>query len=140
LRGAYGTEFRYIAVPEFQKRGAVHYHCVFFNLPFVDSVYDVISSLWSNGFVFVQSVSSFQHLSNYISKYFTKDSMDSRLNGRRSYFCSRGLFRPDVYLGSDSVNRLLSIYGLPSSSQFFTSVINGHSVDIIYRYYKLSDV
>jgi len=29
LRYAFGSQFRYIAVPEFQKRGAIHYHALF---------------------------------------------------------------------------------------------------------------
>jgi len=33
LRKNHGTGFRYIAVPEFQKRGAVHYHCLVWGLP-----------------------------------------------------------------------------------------------------------
>lgn len=33
LRKNHGSGFRYIAVPEFQKRGAVHYHCLVWGLP-----------------------------------------------------------------------------------------------------------
>jgi len=33
LRRLYGKDFRYIGVPEFQKRGAVHFHVLFWGLP-----------------------------------------------------------------------------------------------------------
>ncbi|MHB1316471.1 MAG: rolling circle replication-associated protein [Minisyncoccota bacterium] len=41
LRKIYGSEFRYIAVPEYQKRGAVHFHCLVWGLP-VSDVFDEI--------------------------------------------------------------------------------------------------
>ena len=33
LRGRFGKSFYYIAVPEFQKRGAVHFHALFWGMP-----------------------------------------------------------------------------------------------------------
>lgn len=33
LRYKFGKQFRYIAVPEFQKRGAVHFHALLWGLP-----------------------------------------------------------------------------------------------------------
>ena len=33
LRSKYGKAFKYICVPEFQKRGAVHFHALFWGLP-----------------------------------------------------------------------------------------------------------
>jgi hypothetical protein len=37
---------KYVCVPEFQKRGAIHYHLVLFNFPFVHSVFKRIRRLW----------------------------------------------------------------------------------------------
>ena len=36
LRKIYGKQFRCISVPEFQTRGAVHFHCLFWGLPILD--------------------------------------------------------------------------------------------------------
>src|ERR1035437_6022100 len=33
IRYEFGKDVKYIAVPEFQKRGAVHFHCLFWGLP-----------------------------------------------------------------------------------------------------------
>lgn len=46
LRKMYGTEFRYIAVPEYQKRGAVHFHCIFWGLPIIDIFHEIPWSAW----------------------------------------------------------------------------------------------
>lgn len=41
LRKIYGNIFKYIAVPEYQKRGVVHFHCLFFGLPVIDVFHEV---------------------------------------------------------------------------------------------------
>jgi hypothetical protein len=46
LRKIYGAEFRYIAVPEYQKRGAVHFHCIFWGLPLTDIFHEIPWSAW----------------------------------------------------------------------------------------------
>jgi len=93
-----GCRSKYIAVPEFQKRGAVHYHVIYFNLPWVDKV-DFEKLLWRYGMARLKaSTSSFdkdiQNVAAYMSKYMSKDMIDSRMYGRKLYFCSRGIFRP----------------------------------------------
>ena len=42
---------KYLAVVEFQKRGAVHYHVVFFNLPFLDNFYYFFKKLWGRDII-----------------------------------------------------------------------------------------
>lgn len=41
---------QYSVVIEFQKRGAIHYHVVFYNLPFVKDLKSKLLKLWGNGF------------------------------------------------------------------------------------------
>jgi len=93
------SDLCYVAVPEFQKRGAVHYHCVLFNV-----LRDVHSSLdyekiWGNGFIKINSVNDTEHLTNYVAKYLTKDNLDDRLFSRRHFYSSRNVRRPDIYYG-----------------------------------------
>jgi len=89
-----GYNVKYVAVPEFQRRGAVHYHIVFFNLHFIDRLQ--FESLWSHGFTNIGYADSngnkINNVSAYLSKYLSKDTADKRLYGQRSYFTSRGLF------------------------------------------------
>jgi len=88
------TKLRYVAVLEFQKRGAVHYHTVFFNLPFVH--FSIIEKIWSHGFTNTQSVRKIRNLASYLCKYLTKETLDCRLFGEKVYLCSFGLLRPQI--------------------------------------------
>lgn len=110
--------FMYLGVPEFQKRGAVHYHILtnlvigsdlipkrepkktfnkdkntYYNLEYYDLPY------WNNGFSsafdFINDSDSNFNLSAYMGKYFFKD-IDNRLFGRRKILKSQGLKKPKV--------------------------------------------
>jgi hypothetical protein len=98
----------YVAVVEFQKRGAVHYHVMFFNMPYVD-VKEVIAPVWGHGSVKINKVDEVDDLGAYMAKYMGKtfDSDDDddpppgggggkkrRDKGKKRYFASRGLIRP----------------------------------------------
>lgn len=104
-------DFKYIAVPEFQKRGAVHYH-VLTNLSKNDdkiilpqkertektkdltTLFDV--KYWSEGFARVDFIKNdYKKIYAYICKYMTKD-IDNKLFGKHRYFNSQNLNKPNV--------------------------------------------
>lgn len=115
------SELKYLVVPEFQKRGAVHYHSVYFNLPYVEKIYDFIGSVWGLGFSNVQAVDNIEHLTNYVSKYFSKQSSDHRFYGEKKYFTSRGLHKPREYRTPAVIETLLSSCEEPTYSKEFKS-------------------
>ena len=82
---------QYIAVVEFQERGAIHYHLLC-NLPYI-SVYK-LQEIWKNGFVWIKNISNVDNLGAYVTKYMSKDNADERLVGNRCYFTSQGLQEP----------------------------------------------
>lgn len=90
------NNIQYVAVPEFQKltRDAVHYHVVYFNLPYIPRIYDEFTKLWGQGNVNIKTINNLDHLVNYVAKYITKQGRDERNFNKKSYFTSRGLFRP----------------------------------------------
>jgi hypothetical protein len=126
-----GIKVKYLAVPEFQKRGAVHYHVVFFNLPFIEQHEKVfekfpelekkkifnfsMSDIWWYGDVKAILLDKAENVSAYISKYMGKSfeiENGNRTYGEKLYFTSRGLFRPvdnfdekyiDNILNSDTI-------------------------------------
>lgn len=57
LRHKFGALFRYIAVPEFQRRGAVHFHALFWGLPndihITERHTRLIALTWKHGFVYM---------------------------------------------------------------------------------------
>jgi len=95
VRETYGN-MKYIAVPEFQERGAVHYHALYFNLPFIQDFKGEMSRLWPHGSTKIEAVRSMNAMPRYISKYMTKSLADVRTSGRKSFFTSRNLLKPIV--------------------------------------------
>ena len=72
----YGTKksvLKYIAVWEKQKRGAIHYHIILFDIPFIKT--KKIEEIWGNGFIKINKidVDSKENRGRYLSKYFSKD-------------------------------------------------------------------
>jgi hypothetical protein len=86
------AKLQYLGVVEFQKRGAIHYHIIFFNLPFIKNIYKI----WTEGRVDLKSVKTMNELIRYLSKYMVKESADGRLRGRKRYFTSKKIFRPII--------------------------------------------
>lgn len=84
-------ELKYIAVIEFQKRGAIHYH-VMLNIPYIPQ--KDLQELWRNGFIFINKIDNVDNLGAYLVKYMTKDTEDVRLQGEKAFFCSRNLIKP----------------------------------------------
>lgn len=90
-----GYSLKYIIVPERHKSGNIHYHGVFFNMPYIHVV-KFKEELWKNGYVDIQIPKKIRSVSAYLSKYLTKDTyLNIGLNDK-SYFTSRGLYRPII--------------------------------------------
>lgn len=105
------SDFSYIAVPEFQKRGAIHYHLLTnidytdFKLLCKDEVrlwsptsksWQVGRSVvsWKKGYSLAKDITSENYdIIGYMSKYMLKD-FDNRLFGHRRYLSSRNLEKP----------------------------------------------
>lgn len=102
------SEAQYTAVIEFQKRGAVHYHIVFYNLPFVPL--EALEQVWGQGFVFIEAVADIPNIGAYMIKYLTKESLDERLRDRKRYFSSRRVKRPVVIRDRHSAYRLMHAF------------------------------
>lgn len=93
----FGKVFSYIAVPEFQKRGAIHYHVLMFNFPYEYSderKTRKIANMWGHGFVDFAPTDGSPKLATYLAKYMSKAFLDPRLMGKRAYFASRNVLRP----------------------------------------------
>ncbi len=95
---------KYLCIPEFQKRGAVHYHLLT-NIDINDKRFMYVQDdnpkykhvkYWIDGFTKVDNVdNNIKKIIGYISKYMTKE-IDKRLYSRHRYFYSRNLEKPSV--------------------------------------------
>lgn len=103
---AMGIEFYYLGVPEFQKRGAVHYHlltslvCGTELLPLQEGQTDMYNvKFWKHGFTSAYNLDMTDNNFNvalYLTKYLFKD-LDERLFGRTRVLKSNNLAKPDTY-------------------------------------------
>jgi len=114
-----GRKVRYLAVPELQKRGAIHYHVVFFDLPFIDGIKTIFAESWGQGFIQIKAVKHVRNVGAYISKYFSKRWHDERVTGTKGYFSSSNLYQPELFRSID----ILDSFGImiPEYQQEFFS-------------------
>lgn len=106
LHVGYGV--KYIIVPELHKTGAIHYHGIFFNLPFIEIKF-FRYKLWKHGYVDLQIPKKIKSTSAYIAKYMTKSYHAETPLNTKLYFCSRGLFRPETTFTSEQPTGKLKI-------------------------------
>jgi len=106
---------RYLAVPEFQKRGAVHYHLLVWGIPEKTVLYErysrEIAGIWGHGFIDIIPTDGSTKLASYMAKYLFKAVQDSRLVGRRCYSLSRNMLRPVFDLPQSMLHCLPEIFG-----------------------------
>jgi hypothetical protein len=105
-----GYRAKYLSVLEFQKRGAVHFHTIFFDIPFIPDSERIFiyrpelknmsfvsfywTDIWRHGNITSRSLVGVKNIASYVTKYLTKETLDSRLFGQKVYTSSRGLIRP----------------------------------------------
>lgn len=87
----------YIAVAEFQKRGAVHFHLLVWGLTDEEIARERdsrrIAELWGYGFVDVRTSDGSPRLATYLAKYLFKAVHDERNVGSKLYSASRNVVR-----------------------------------------------
>lgn len=93
----------YIKVIEFQKRGAIHFHLLC-NLPFIEA--NKLSQIWGNGFVKINRIDNVDNIGAYLTKYMTKDNIDERLIGKKSYSMSKGLKKPVTITDEEEIEEI----------------------------------
>ena len=93
----YGYTAKYIAVPELQKRGTIHFHIIYFGLPYIKQA--ELKKLWTYGTTYIKAIeygeSSFNNLAEYILK--------SKSISRNRYFTSRNNLKQPIEVRNDYV-------------------------------------
>ena len=102
-----GYLLKYVYVVEFQKRGAIHFHVILFDMKYISN--DELASVWKKGFVRINRIDKVDNVGAYVVKYMQKDLMDSRLIGKDLYGRSRGLNEPIEIKDSQEVAVLESV-------------------------------
>jgi hypothetical protein len=88
-------QLKYLAVWEKQKRGAIHYHIIFFSFPFIKA--KELQEIWGHGFIKINKidVDSKDNRGRYVSKYFSKN-IDDKNYKQKSFFKSQNLIQPII--------------------------------------------
>jgi len=94
---------KYVSIPEWQERGAVHYHVALFNMPFVP--HKALTEIWGHGHIWLTRTDRTRSVGRYLTKYMTKGFGDQRFKGHNRYTPAKGLHRPKVlYDQSQAIN------------------------------------
>jgi len=105
-----------IGVPEWQKRGAVHFHVLVWNLDATaikgERRTRTIANLWGHGFVDLAPTDGNPKLSTYLGKYMSKAMHDHRLFGKKAYSASRNVLRPVSLRTSFTIDTAYSVWGI----------------------------
>jgi len=130
------ARLKYLSVIEFQKRGAIHFHTLLFNMPFFPI--KEIQKTWSHGNIDIKAIEDVKRVGAYVAKYITKETFDDKLYGEKIYTCSQGLRRPVVIKNEDKcieiIKKLKQINF--SYEAHFRSYINGNAIT---RHYDISE-
>jgi len=102
LRSEHGSGIRYIAVCEFQKRGALHFHTLIWGLlPGTverERSTRMVAKVWGKGFVDLVQTDGAPALAGYLAKYLSKTFQDPRLLHKKAYIASRNIKRPYIQI------------------------------------------
>lgn len=118
------SNLKYLAVYELQERGAVHYHVIFFNLPYINNIYKRMYDIWNQGRIRVggkdkrltkiKSHKSLEKIIDYFTKYIQKSIYENKNPRQKKYIASKGLLKPLESSFVEVVNLVKS--KLPESS------------------------
>lgn len=143
-------DFKYIAIPEFQKRGAIHFHLLT-NISLQDNFiikqqknnpkyYDV--KYWNKGFTSVEEIKGdVKKIVGYISKYMTKDC-DDRLFSVKRYTCSQNLVKPkEEFINIKNVKDKKYILEQIEDKEriYINTYLDKYNNDIIFEEYRVAN-
>lgn len=134
-QGEYPVDnFKYLAVIEFQKRGAIHYHIIC-TLPYISQ--KIMHICWPYGFFKINKTRHIKNIGAYVSKYLYKESSDQRLRGAKAYFCSTNLIRPYMVINSQAVKAIANEHRRGRYEQIKKGVYkNEYTGKVYYQLYK----
>lgn len=116
ILGSKKSVLKFSVVVEFQERGAIHYHVVLYNVPFIADLKAMTEKCWGKGFCWYESIKDVKNVGAYMCKYLTKSSFDDRLLFRKSHFSSQGLYKSLKFTDPFQVSNWLSMFPDPSFS------------------------
>lgn len=136
-----GFKLKYTCVPEFTKKGRIHFHVLMYNCPYIQN--KKLNELWGNGYVRINKIDNVDNVGSYVSEYVGKDlkegtSSSDKMKGKKSYFNSRGLKKPLEIKDNEQVKSVVN--SLPADKVVFENVFNNDYNSVIYTQYNMKKV
>lgn len=107
------SSLKYLGVFEIQKRGAIHYHLIFFNLPYINDIYNKMRTIWGLGRINVGGKNKslnkvngqikLKKIIEYFTKYIQKSIFENDFKHQKKYIASRNLLKPIEQYSEDVV-------------------------------------
>ena len=130
-------DFRYLVVVEFQDRGAIHYHMLS-DFGYIE--HKDLEEIWGNGFVWIRDLLTanngkpVDNVGAYIVKYMNKDVLDKRLMGKKAFFTSKNLRRPEIIYEDMSLIDCFKKYGFDSSNLVYENKFMSKENGMVFYY------
>lgn len=150
LRRAFGSDFKFAVVTEFQdktRNGVIHYHMLadlgikWSNEEECKRLEREFSSkYWKHGFVDLKDVNHVDNIGAYMSKYMAKRMDDERLAGKKAYRTSMNCERPTILKGEEAMRAIEAMgINLEKEKEVYTSEYTSEYLgQITYKEYNLS--
>lgn len=133
------NKLKYLVVLQFQDRGAIHWHVIFFNLPYIPV--DKLAKIWGEGFVKINAIDNVDNAGAYVASYVGNEKgnplkgnggrfVDVRYYNHKRYFRSKGLYESEIIR---SIRPLPVIEGEPVFQAEFE---NEHTGKVKYSQYN----
>ena len=125
---------KYLCVPEFTKKGRVHFHVIFFNLPFIKNT--TLGMIWGHGFIKINKIDNCDNVGSYVAKYMTKEN--EKLIEQKSYFTSRNLEKPIEIINEKEIEILADSLS-PTDVVYLNSFVNDYLGLVNYTQYNIKE-
>lgn len=134
-----GFKLKYTCVPEFTKKGRIHYHVLMYNCPYIKN--SKLAEIWSNGFIRINSIEDVDNVGSYVSEYIGKDykegsSTSDKMKGKKCYFNSRGLNKPIEIKNKEMVQTVIE--SLPPQHLTYENTFDNDYNSVHYQQYNMS--
>jgi hypothetical protein len=120
------SDLKYLAIIEFQKRGAIHYHFLC-NLPYIEN--QTLRDIWTFGHVKINKIKNVTNLGAYVCKYLSKDGNNEKMFRKKKYFCSKNLEQPEKIFDNKIIQELKNFYNLSTMQPTYKTIFSNKYID-----------
>ena len=134
---------KYLCVVERMANGRIHYHVLFFNLPY--KPVNEIADIWAQGFVKINAIDNVDNLGAYVCKYMSKTAVENseksaKEKDKKMYFVSRGLHKPKEVCDAtkEGAEQIAMLRWEMEDFKSYEAVFENEHQKVLYEQYNLN--